>query len=666
MRSTTSPVSVRAAARVALRASGRASARPGLALGVVLPLSLALAAACGSAGSSGNPATGGGDASTDGPVTTHVDGGGNEGGADATSHTDGGAPPADAGADAWTQLPPTPDQPELWYWHHSYLSGTSTTEPAHSEGLIDQAVAAGYTGMVFWDSALTFMNRPGWDPTNVVAVLAYAKSKGLTALAAGAPIGYSNDMLQSDPNQAEGAKVVGGQFQVASGGSGLVLQPINTLPPIQNGGFESGKTVWFGTGDARTDVDTAVAHSGNASGVINGGTSGNARFTQAITVTPWRLYHVQLWFKTSGFSGNTLNAEVLDFTTQANTTLTRMYESPTMTGTTQDWTVFDYAFNSRESTSVTLYLGVWGGFSGTVWIDDVMVEETSLVNVLRRDGTPLKVYDASATYAEGTDYAQVVDPALAASPGTYDPWHTPPVVSVPAGSKLASGAKVSMDYYTVVPEIGWEVTSCLSEPAVQTWNQANAAAQQKVFPAGTGVFLGYDEMRQGDSCDLCRSKNMTAGQLLAWNVEQTVSTLQGVWGAGTTFYFWDDMFSPYHNAVNDYYDVEGDLTGSWAGLPPGSVIMNWDLGALAQSLKFFSGTDTSVTPAQPHGFQQIIAGYYDSGDGTTSGTQEIQAATGIKGLVGVMYTSWEDDYSQLKPYADAVKAAWPAYKTSAP
>jgi hypothetical protein len=622
---------------------------------------LALAAACGSGSSPGAGPSG--DAST----KDVVDGGSasSSGGGDATAGDAGGS---DSSADAWAPLPPTPDQPQLWYWHHSYLSPTSTTEPAHSKQLVDQAVAAGYTGLVFWDSSLTFANRPGWDTTNLGTVLQYAKSKGMTALAAGAPYGYSNDMLQSDPNQAEGAKIVGGQFVVAAGNGGNGLQPVNTLPPILNGGFESGMTVWFGTADARTSVDTTVAHSGTSSGKITGnpGASDNARFTQTITVTPWRLYHVQLWFQTAGFSGNTVNVEGLDFTTQQNVTLTRMGESIPTTGTDQAWTVYDYSFNSRESTTVSLYVGVWGGFSGNVWIDDVMVEETALVNVLRRDGTPLKVYDTGATYTEGSDYGAVVDPALAASPGNYDPWHAPPTVAVPAGSKLQPGKMVSMDYYTVVPQIGWEVSSCLSEPAVQTWNHDNAVALAKVFPPGAGVFLGYDELRQGDSCALCQSKNMTAGQLLAWNVEQTVSTLEGVWGAGTTFYFWDDMFSPYHNAVPDYYDVEGDLTGSWAGLPPGSIIMNWNLGSLAKSVKFFSGTDTSVSPSQPHGFQQIIAGYYDSGDGATAGTSEITAAMGIKGLVGVMYTSWTDDYTQLQPYADAVKAAWPAYKTSAP
>jgi hypothetical protein len=633
--------------------------RRGLVAGFSMSFALAAVLGCG-----------GGD-----ETTSHSDAGDGGAGLDATTDArggsdgarpDGASPPGDGGtgADAWTALPPTPAAPELWYWHQSYLSPTSTTEPMHSEQLIDQAVAAGYTGLAFWDSALTFANRPGWDNKNLAAVVSYATSKGLKVLAGGAPVGYSNDMLQTNPNLAEGTAIKGGQFKVSGG----KLEAVNSLAPLANPGFESGKADWFGTGDARTSVDTTVAHTGAASGIIEGNASAtdNARFTQALTLTPSRLYHIQLWFKTSGFSGNTLNVEVLDFTTDKTVTLTRMAESPTLTGTTQDWTVFDYAFNSQESTAVTLYIGVWGGFAGTVWIDDVVAEETSLVNVLRRSGTPLKAYDSTTTYKEGIDYANVVDPALAASPGTYDPWHTPPVVTVPAGSQLEDGATVAMDYYTVVPQIGWEVSSCLSDPAIQSWNAANAKSQVSVFPKRTGVFLGYDEMRQGDSCEECRAKGLTAGELLAWNTQETVKTLNGIWGAGTPYYFWDDMFSPYHNAVDDYYDVEGDLTGSWLGLPPGAVIMNWNLGNLTKSLTFFSGTDTSVSPAQPHGMQQIIAGYYDSGDGASAAMQEMQAAMGIHGVVGLMYTSWEGDYTQLGAYATAAKAAWPAYMASTP
>ena len=78
-----------------------------------------------------------------------------------------------------------------------------------------------------------------------------------------------------------------------------------------------------------------------------------------------------------------------------------------------------------------------GGFRPRAWVrlgfatkgpvlSDVTVEETAFVNVRRRGGTPLKVYDSRATHAEGIDYGTVVDPALAEAPGTYDPWYSPP------------------------------------------------------------------------------------------------------------------------------------------------------------------------------------------------------------------------------------------------
>jgi hypothetical protein len=91
--------------------------------------------------------------------------------------------------------------------------------------------------------------------------------------------------------------------------------------------------------------------------------------------------------------------------------------------------------------------------------------------------------------------------------------------------------------------------------------------------------------------------------------------------------------------------------------------MNWNVGSaagLTKSLTWFSG----AASGQPHAFQQIIAGYYDSGDGTAAANLEMGAATGIPGVVGAMYTSWNDDYTQLTAYANAVRAAWPAYKAS--
>ena len=91
----------------------------------------------------------------------------------------------------------------------------------------------------------------------------------------------------------------------------------------------------------------------------------------------------------------------------------RLYKYLNVSGT-QDWTRFDTTFNSQDSTSVHLYFGVWGGSAGTIWIDDVSVEETALVYLLRRSGTPVRIYDpqTQAIFHEGADVDFIRNPKL--------------------------------------------------------------------------------------------------------------------------------------------------------------------------------------------------------------------------------------------------------------
>ncbi len=584
-----------------------------------------------------------------------------------SSGTGSSATGSSGSSSGWPGLPATPAEPELWYLHRSYLSTGNASEPAYSEAIIDQAVDAGYTGMALDDDAITRLNDPGFDSTRLQEVVAYAVAKGLRVLPSTDPYGYSNDMVKEDGNLAEGMAVVGTQFTVVAAAGGNSLAPINSLPPVGNGDFESGSAGWLSVGDARGSLDTTASdcHGGTACGEIAGSASAtdNARFTQVLTLQPWRIYHVQFWVRTSGLTGGSFVVQVLDNSGSASRT--RLSSTLSAATGTTPWTQVDLAFNSRESTSVTLYLGIWGGNQGQLWIDDVVAEETALVNVLRRGGTPVRVYDASGTtYVEGTDYAAVVDPGLNPSPGNFDLWHSPPSVTVPAGSALSPGSTVSMDYYTIIPLDGDQVGVCLSEPAVLQWVQDNITALAQVFPAGTDIFLGYDEMRHVNSCQLCQSKHLSAGALLAGNVEQTWAVVSAAM-PGAHAYVWDDMFDPHHDATPTYqddYPVEGDLTGSWLGLQPGFIIMNWNLGSLPSSLSFFAGQEAG----EPHSFQQIIAGYYDSGDGAGAASSELQSASGIPGVIGLMYTTWVPDYSQLGPFATAARAGWASYQASAP
>ena len=56
--------------------------------------------------------------------------------------------------------------------------------------------------------------------------------------------------------------------------------------------------------------------------------------------------------------------------------------------------------------------------------------------------------------------------------------------------------------------------------------------------------------------------------------------------------------------------VEGDLTGSWTGISADVVMMNWNINALRTSATWFA------TPTYAH--PQVLANYYDSGDGDAS------------------------------------------------
>ncbi len=91
------------------------------------------------------------------------------------------------------------------------------------------------------------------------------------------------------------------------------------------------------------------------------------------------------------------------------------------------------------------------------------------------------------------------------------------------------------------------------------------ARSRKFCLAGQGILLMYDEIRQMNSCARCRAKNMTAGELLAWSVGKTAGIYNSVL-PGAPLYVWNDMFDPNHNAVNNFYFVEGDIGGLVEGV----------------------------------------------------------------------------------------------------
>ena len=598
-----------------------------------------------------------------------------------------------------------PDKLELWYWHGSYLTTDVDKRVEAAEALIDRAAAAGYTGIAFYDSSFQQALRDGFDQQYEKKVVDYATSKGLkTAIpsvglgASGSIVGSRHDSpLGENPNWAEGPSVAGAQFTVVAGGpSGLQLQQVNSAAPgdFANGTFEAGALANnvdaagpsnFVTFDDRVTVDTNGCHGGARCGHIACGGSGNERLYHRVALTPHRQYHLSLWVKVSGYSargGSWPHISLLDARYAHD-----LLGVPFPTDTAGQWKRFDYLFNSKGNTSLDLLMGIWGGFSaGDIWIDDVAIEEVGLVNVTRRANTPLTMYkagDRNTVYTEGTHFNPISDPIFLGENGNLDTFHAPPTVSIlaaPGAPKL--GDTVAIDYHAVTPfyeTLGYAPAfACLSEPGVQDFNRRAAAKVATIFPADAGFFMGYDELRVIGNCDHCKAAG-TPGQVLAANAQAMVDLLVGPGGVrpGARVYTWSDMFDKFHNAHADYYQVEGDLAGSWKGLVPDVIIFNWHpigdviMGTpsdLTASLKFFAG----ATADQPTPHRQIISGYYDpalTGDagvdgqrGCASAKASFAKAAGVPGVLGLMYTTWANDYSQLESYATCAQAGWADYK----
>jgi hypothetical protein len=156
-----------------------------------------------------------------------------------------------------------------------------------------------------------------------------------------------------------------------------------------------------------------------------------------------------------------------------------------------------------------------------------------------------------------------------------------------------------------------------------------------------GYMMSHDEIRVMNWCPACQQRHLDAGAMLADNVRLCIQLLRQV-NPGGDIYVWSDMFDPYHNAHANYYLVRGNLTNSWLGLDPQVIILPWNIATRTNSLQFFSG----------RGHREVLAGYYDSGANRIA--TWLDTAQLFPGILGVMYTTWRSDWSNLEAFAGVV------------
>jgi len=520
--------------------------------------------------------------------------------------------------------------------------------------LIQRAGRAGYTGVVLTDYKFNILDRVIDNYfRNVERVKAAAVKARIELIPAVFSIGYSNGILAHDPNLAEGLPVVDQPFVVKNRVAVLDSQ---SVPSFRNGNFEESHNDRFPGFSLQDDpgvtsfADRSTFHQGNGSCRLEPSSTSqkrsvsNTRLAQRLALRPHTAYRFSCWVKTRDLSGSYFQLLALG-ASQAGTRLT-FHEGGVEPN--QDWKRIEVVFNSLDEHEANLYVGVWGPCKGTLWVDDLALEELALVNVLRRKGCPLTVKssDGRTTFEEGRDFQPVVDAQLGQVPfaGEYDFGHPGATIRLTAGSRIKNGDRLRVSWYHPVITHGFQVMCCLSEPKLEVILKDQAKRLNELFHPRT-FFMSHDEIRVANWCQACRSRNLSPGELLAENARQCTAILKSV-NPKARVVVWSDMFDPHHNAVDKYYLVNGSLKGAWKGLPPETIIANWNSGKARESLDFFAG----------RGHRQIIAGYYDADD-LSNFQQWDSAARNVTGVIGFMYTTWQAKFNLLEKYGEAMRAA---------
>ncbi len=520
-----------------------------------------------------------------------------------------------------------------------------------AEAIMRRAAKAGYNGIVIADYKLEILdllgdNKPRYTK-NIGQIKQVASELNLELIPTLSGPGYASGILAHDPNLAEGPPVKDAPFVVRNGQADIAP---DTQPQLINGGFEEATNNRLAGFDFQDGIgkstfrDTEVKHGGSRALrmeeiAANTPENTNCRATQTVEVAPWRQYHVSAWTKTDRFDsvGDTRIAVI-------------GYDGRTLCfqdlrlQPTQDWTEQHITFNSQGNTKVRIYFGVWGGRKGKLWWDDAKIEETGLLNVVRRSECPLSVKSTDgAEYVEGKDFKRISDPRMGQVPwpGSFEIFHAWPKIILEDGSHIREGQRLLVSYFPAAIVMSDQVACSLTDPAMFGILENDVKNVHDLL-SPKAYFWGHDEMRCA-GWDIGATKSgKTPGQLLADQFAKCYSMVKRQDPQASVF-VWSDMFDPTHNAHADYYMVNGTLAESWKGVPKDVVIVNWNSGQAKASAKFFAD----------QGYHQVLAGYYD---GQPNAIRKwLDDVGNLPGIDGVMYTTWVGNYSNLESFA---QAAW--------
>ncbi len=558
------------------------------------------------------------------------------------------APAADFGQPPKPAEPVAPKLDSGQRWIFAFANFANESRSQELVDLVKRGHKAGYNGILISD--VKFDKLQLTDEAYKKRLQSFrqvCKDEGVKLAVHVGAYGYADMFLTHDRNLAEGMPVRNATFIVRDG----KLVPFDETTKLVNGSFEElkdGLPVGWTLDEPgkSTTIDEAQKTDGKV-GLCMKEAKAVVRASQKVKVEPWHYYIISARCKTQNWPPRGIRLQAVSSGPEGALNDQEMHAEKTA-----DWKMLCSNFDSQGATEANIQFGNWDSRGGTGWWDECKIQPGGFINIIRRDDLPLTVTseDGKTTYEEGKDFSKVEDPKFMndPNPGYFTLLHEQPTVTIPAGSRLVEGQKVLASYH-FASESGkaGQMNVCMAEPKVYplleevvTWMKNNVQPDM--------YFMAYDEMRHAGWDDSCTKSGKTPGQLLADSVRTFTQIIKKV-DPGKPISTWSDMFDPYHNASptkKHYYMVKGDgpWARSWEGLSTDVIIFNW-YNNKPNDMKFFAD----------RGNQQILSGYYDADPKRIIAWLEM--GKDLPGIIGVMYTTWVNDYSKLEEFSQAASSA---------
>lgn len=537
-------------------------------------------------------------------------------------------------------------------------------------GRMRAAASLGYNGYITtnWEDNILESQGAAYL-NNVKRVVAEAKKVNIALIPRHF---HQSDISYDNFNLAEAFPVRGTRFKVTNGEARAIG---DHETGFTNGDFEmstNGKPdAWKLINLPGAVVQKTGAKTGTACLRLSGGKP-FARIQQKVTLRPFRAYRLSAWVSTRGFTDyQAAKFRVIISDKEFMLDKYRPFGTPrdhyhkdgiwTTLSSLQGWKLCQTDFNSLDHEYAFVEFVVahpTRAQIGTLWLDDIRLEEVGLYETVRSRTRPIIVRsaDGSKTYTEGTDY--VVDPKC--NTFTDKSFWYQGHLQIPGESAIQEGQELRVSWYQMNDVLYTfpETNFCLSETREAA--RDNIRRMDEIYEHSNSMYLGYDEWRTAfwdDRCELF-PKAKTAGEYMAGTLRMTLDLL---WSANPCreVYVISDMYDPYFNAYWPYYAItNGGCQNSWKDMDTNVIILNWNACGKPwdeMSVRLFMGLDDSLNP-EGKVYRQVL-NVLDAGRvGTWLNDVEKAEKEGGRGVVGILYVDWEANFNQMAAVKNACVA----------